>query len=129
MDLDHHNGQAIEGWPHVVQSIETILRTRLNSRVFVRQFGSDLPAMVDMPMNDANVLAVYVAVAEAIERWEPRFELSDVALSGAETGIVTLELTGNHLPNAHRGDPRMVVGERQVVRVQGTRVENWSLVA
>jgi phage baseplate assembly protein W len=63
MDLNHETGAAVEGWDHVVQSIQTILTTRLNSRVFRREFGSEVPALVDAPMNDANVLALYVAVA------------------------------------------------------------------
>ena len=111
MDLNHHTGAAIEGWAHVVQSIETILVTRLNTRVFMRQFGSDVPLMIDMPMNDANIMVLYVSVAEAIDRWEPRFEL-----------------TGNHIPNAHLGDHTIIEDGTQVIRVQSARVDNWSLV-
>ena len=129
MDLDHHTGALLDGWAHVVQSIETILVTRLNTRVFMRQFGSDVPAMVDMPMNDANIMALYVSVAEAIDRWEPRFELTDVTLSTGADGAMSLQLKGNHLPNAHLGDETVVNDETQVIRVQGTRVDNWSLAA
>lgn len=129
MDLNHHTGAVVDGWAHVVQSIETILVTRLNTRVFMRQFGSDVPAMVDMPMNDANIMTLYVAVAEAIEKWEPRFELTDVTVAASSDGVMVLELTGNHLPNAHLGDVTVVNDEKQVIRVQGTRVDNWSLAA
>ncbi|MGB0901197.1 GPW/gp25 family protein [Halocynthiibacter sp.] len=129
MDLNHHTGAVIDGWAHVAQSIETILVTRLNTRVFMRQFGSDVPNMVDMPMNDANIIALYVSVAEAIDRWEPRFELTDVALSAGADGIMSLQLTGSYLPNAHLGDSTVVSGETQIIRVQGTRVDNWSLAA
>lgn len=122
-------GGAVDGWAHVVQSIETILVTRLNTRVFRRQFGSDVPAMIDMPMNDANVMALYVAVAEAIDRWEPRFEMTNVSLSAAADGVIALTMEGNHKPNAHVGDDRVVDDETQVIRMQTTRVDNWSLVA
>jgi phage baseplate assembly protein W len=129
MDLNHHTGSTVDGWMHVVQSIETILVTRLNTRVFTRQFGSDVPVMVDMPMNDANIMALYVSVAEAIDRWEPRFELTDVTLSAEADGVMSLQMKGNHMPNAHLGDATIVNDETQVIRVQGTRVDNWSLVA
>ena len=127
MDLNHHTGDAISGWSHVVQSIETILATRVNTRVFLRQFGSDVPAMADMPMNDANIMALYVSVAEAIEAWEPRFALTEVSISAAADGVLTMNLTGNHLPNAHLGDATIVDDGAQVIRVQSARIDNWSL--
>lgn len=129
MDLNHDTGEAVEGWDHVVQSIQTILSTRLNTRVFRREFGSEVPALVDAPMNDANVLSLYVAVAEALERWEPRFELTDVQVDGSETGIITMVLTGNHRPNAHVSDLTTVIDDTQTIRVLRDRVDNWSIAA
>ena len=129
MDLSVETGLGIEGWDHVVQSLQTILATRLNTRVFRREFGSEVSAMVDAPMNDANVLALYVAVAEAIERWEPRFELADVAVSGSETGQVILTLSGSYRPNAHLGDDTTIVGPARTVRILRDRVDNWSFAA
>lgn len=129
MDLNHDTGAEVEGWDHVVQSIQTLLSTRIDTRVFRREFGSEVPALVDAPMNDANVLALYVAVAEALERWEPRFELTDVAVEGAPSGAITMTLIGNHRPNAHKGDLTIVVDDTQTIRVMRDRVENWSLAA
>lgn len=129
MDLNHNTGGAVEGWDHVVQSIQTILATRLNARVFRREFGSEVPALVDAPMNEASVLMLYVAVAEALERWEPRFELTDVSVGGAANGVITMTLIGNHCPNAHTGDLTTVVDQIQTIRVMRDRVENWSLAA
>lgn len=129
MDLNHDSGGVVNGWAHVVQSIQTILATRLNTRVFRREFGSEVPALVDAPMNEAGVLSLYVAVAEAIERWEPRFEVSDVQVEGAATGIITMVLTGSHRPNAHMGDLTTVDDEVQTVRVLRDRVDNWSIAA
>ncbi|TRD16966.1 GPW/gp25 family protein [Palleronia caenipelagi] len=129
MDLNHDTGGTIEGWDHVRQSIQTILSTRINTRVFRREFGSDVPALIDAPMNDANVLALYVAVAEALERWEPRFELGDVAVEGRETGKITMTLIGTYRPNAHRGDLTTVTGDRNTIRITRDRVQTWSLAA
>ncbi len=129
MDLDHDTGGEVAGWPHVMQSIRTILSTHVNSRVFRREFGSDVSALVDAPMNDANLLALYVAVAEAIERWEPRFELTDVQVVAVVGGVVQMTLTGSHRPNAHVGDLAEVDDETRVVRIQRDRAEEWSLAA
>lgn len=129
MDLNHDTGGTVEGWAHVVQSIQTILSTWLNSREFQREFGSDVASLIDAPMNEAGVLALYVAVAVAIDRWEPRFDLTDVQVEGAATGIITLTLTGVYRPNAHRGDLDTVSGEAQVVRVLRDRLDNWSVAA
>lgn len=129
MDLNHETGEIVEGWEEVVQSIQTILGTRMNTRVFRREFGSDVLALVDAPMNDANTLKLYVAVAEALERWEPRFEITNVQVEGLGSGKVTMALTGNHRPNAHLGDFTTITDETQSIRILRDRVDNWSLAA
>ncbi len=129
MDLNHDTGGSVEGWDHVVQSILTVLSTRLNTRVFRREFGSEVPSLIDAPMNEAGILSLYVAVAEALGRWEPRFELTDVSVDASANGIVTMVLTGNYRPNAHRGDLSTVEDGNRAVRVTPDRVENWSLSA
>ncbi|WP_068305290.1 GPW/gp25 family protein [Pararhodobacter sp. CCB-MM2] len=129
MDLDHETGGAITGWDGVMQSILTILSTPLDTRVFRREFGSKVPELIDAPMNDAGILALYVAVAEALEKWEPRFELTDVTLEGAATGVLTLSLSGNYRPRAHLGDLSSVLDETRAVRIQRDRAQVWSLAA
>ena len=129
MDLNHHTGEAIRGWAHVVQSIQTILATRLETRVFRREFGADVPALVDEPMNDASVMAHYVAVAEALERWEPRFELTDIEVAAIAPGVIAIALTGNYRPNAHKGDLTIIADETRIIRLQRDREDNWSLAA
>lgn len=126
MDLDHVNGGTVEGWAHVVQSIQTILRTRVNTRVFRREFGSDVGALVDAPMNDAGVLALYVAVAEAIETWEPRFELTGVQLDGNAQGQLNMILSGTYLPKAHLGDLDTVSDDVRTVQFSSGRADAWS---
>ena len=127
MDLNHDTGGVVEGWAHVVQSIQTILGTRLNTRVFRRQFGSQVSNMVDAPLNDASIISLYVAVAEAIDRWEPRFELTDVNVAASSDGVITMVLSGNHLPRAHLGDLSTINDETQTIRVLNDRTDSWSL--
>jgi len=127
VDLDHYTGGSIEGWSHVAQSIETLLATRVNTRVFLRDFGSDVPTLIDTPMNDANILRLYVAVAEAIEKWEPRFSLTDVQIEPAASGNITFELKGNYLPDGHLGDIAIIADSTRSIRIQTDRVDNWRL--
>lgn len=129
MDLNHETGGAVAGWDEVMQSMLTILTTRIDTRVFRREFGSEVPAMVDAAMNDAGVMALYVAVAEAIERWEPRFELTDVQADAESGGSIVMKLVGHYRPAAHRGDLNTVSGGARVVRVLADRANSWRLAA
>lgn len=129
MDLNHETGGALSGWAAVEQSILTILSTRLETRIFLREFGSEVPALVDAPMNDAGRLSLIVAVSEALARWEPRFELTDVQIEGAASGIVSMELSGNYRPNAHLGDLDTLSDQAQAIRIQRAGLDNWSLDA
>lgn len=98
-------GAALTGWQHVQQSIKKILMTPIGSRVMRREFGSDLPDLVDSKMIQRNVLAVYSAAATAIARWEPRFRMRGGAVERAEpTGVLALVIYGTYFPRGHLGD-------------------------
>jgi len=129
MDLNHETGGVVEGWASVVQSMQTILATRINTRQFLRQFGSEVPELIDAPSNEASLMELYVAVAEALAQWEPRFELSDVQLSAGADGQVLLYLSGAHRPNAHLGDLSTANDETKSVRLQRDGTNTWSLAA
>lgn len=103
--IDAITGKTLAGWEHVVQSIRVILTTAIGTRVMRREFGSELLSLVDAPMNDRVILAIYVATANAIMRWEPRFRLTDVGLVKAEpNGSLSLSLVGKYYPRGHLGD-------------------------
>lgn len=102
--VDRRTGALLTGWDHVKQSIEVILTTPLGSRVMRRDFGSRLMALIDAPLNDRVILAAYSAIAEAIDRWEPRYKLETVTIDTAAAGYVTFNLTGTYFPRGHLGD-------------------------
>ena len=106
-------GQVLADWDHVQQSIGVILTTPIGSRVMRRDFGSEVPFLVDRPMTTQNVLAIYAATANALyprqvgQTWygEPRFRLRQCELVEAnEQGRVTLNITGDYVPRGHLGD-------------------------
>lgn len=93
--LNAKTGRTLSGWPHVVQSIRDILTTPVGSRVMRREYGSELPLLVDRPMTQRVVLAVYAATAIAIARWETRFSLTGVELQeGNADGRLFLAIYG-----------------------------------
>lgn len=102
-------GKQLSDWSHVQQSIRKILTTRLNTRVMRRDFGSELPELIDAKMSGRNVLAIYSAAASAISTWEPRFRVKAARLTAlTPQGGVALDLFGLYFPRGHRGDYSVV---------------------
>jgi phage baseplate assembly protein W len=98
-------GSLLSGFDHVKQSIGVILTTPIGSRVMRREFGSELFDLIDRPMTDQVILAVYAAVAMAIAKWEPRFALTRCVLSELnEGGGMRMDLEGVYYPRGHLGD-------------------------
>ena len=103
--LSHDTGLLLSDWDHVEQSIQVILTTRLGQRVLRRDFGSEVPDLVGKPMTTRVLLAFYVAVAGAIARWEPRFEVTkcEIPAAGAD-GVIEMQIHGVYYPRGHLGD-------------------------
>jgi len=98
--MNRHTGLAVEGSAHLSQSILDILTTPKGTRVMRRDYGSDLPNIIDQPINGETLVDIYQATAEALDEWEPRLELARVQLAHAEAGRIEIELTdadGNSL--------------------------------
>lgn len=91
-------GRTLSGIEHLRQSIHDILTTRKGTRVMCREYGSRLPELVDRPVNPAFEMDVYAATAEALAKWEPRFELTQVSITDITEGKVTLRLEGIYRP-------------------------------
>lgn len=91
-------GKSLSGLDHLRQSVRDILTTPLGSRIKRRTYGSRLYQLVDAPASQETLLQIYAATAEAILRWEPRFQLSQVTSTTNTNGQVALTLTGNYLP-------------------------------
>jgi len=98
--MNVNTGKALSGLDHLRQSISDILSTPIGSRVMRRDYGSRLFTLVDAPGNGNNLVQLYAAVAEALAKWEPRFKLARVWVSGInEEGQTTVSLQGEYLPN------------------------------
>lgn len=97
--------RPLSGFDHVRQSIEVILTTPIGSRLMRREFGSEVMDLIDRPLTDRVILAVYTAVVMAIARWEPRFAVTGCKIVTAdETGKLSLQIFGIYYPRGHLGD-------------------------
>lgn len=100
------DGKTLSGIDHLKQSLTDILSTPLGSRIARRWYGSNMFQLIDAPMNRSTIAAIYAAVADAISRKnpltgqpvEPRFQLQKVAVYSADAGALSLDLTGQYLP-------------------------------
>lgn len=97
--INANTGKAIDGMDHLRQSVRDILSTPIGSRVMRREYGSRLYQLVDAPLNRDTITDIYAATAEAILKWEPRIELTQVKITGAQPGRIELALYGNYLPD------------------------------
>lgn len=91
-------GKSLGGLDHLKQSITDILTTRKGTRVMRRDYGSDLPDLIDAPMNRETLMKIYAATAGAIQTWETRFQLQQVYATSAQPGSIVLDLTGIYVP-------------------------------
>ncbi|MGR3435272.1 MAG: GPW/gp25 family protein [Shimia sp.] len=90
--LDRNKGRAIAGNAHLAQSITDILTTPIGSRVMRRDYGSELPNLIDHPINGETVVDVMIATAEALDLWEPRITVERVEVADAGPGRLELRL-------------------------------------
>ncbi len=114
--FDRETGAMLSGFDHVRQSIGVILTTPIGSRVMRREFGSELFDLIDRPMTDQVILAIYSAAVMAIARWEPRYAVTGCTITGAQAdGTLSLEMTGVYYPRGHLGDFTPDGGEQRVI--------------
>ena len=98
--MSRQTGKVIEGLDHIRQSIADILSTRKGERIMLPEYGSDLPDVIDAPMNAGAAVDAFMAVAEALNRWEPRFRLERIRMTEATSdGRAGFLLTGRVVPD------------------------------
>jgi hypothetical protein len=100
--INASTGKRLSGIDHLRQSIRDILTTPIGTRVMRREYGCRLFQLIDAPMNRSTLLDVYAAVAEALDKWEPRFKLTSVQAIAASPGILELDMTGEYLPDGQK---------------------------
>ncbi|MBX4336412.1 GPW/gp25 family protein [Bartonella raoultii] len=97
--MDRMTGKPLSGIDHLRQSILDILTTRIGTRVMRRDYGSRVAELIDAPANNTLTVALYAAVAEALDKWEPRFKLQKIDYKMLEAGKISLSFAGIYLPS------------------------------
>ena len=97
--LNKKTGQSLSGLEHLRQSIIDIITTPIGTRVMRRQYGSKVFELIDAPLNSSTIIFLYAAIAEALDRWEPRLKLKRIEVVDVnENGKCSLVITGDYLP-------------------------------
>lgn len=96
--INASTGKPITGAEHLKQSIRDILTTRIGTRIMRRNYGSRLPDLVDNPISEILKAEMFAESAEALSRWEPRFQLDRVYLESASAeGRIVIGIEGRIL--------------------------------
>lgn len=92
------SGKPLTGIEHLKQSVTDILQTPIGTRVMRREYGSNVPYLIDAPMNVQTIARIYYEVADALNKWEPRLRLNSVQVTsvGSDGGLV-LKLEGDYM--------------------------------
>lgn len=97
--VNKQTGRSLSGVQHVRQSVEDILSTRKGTRVMRRDYGSDLPLLIDRPVNQSLLAAIRAETVDALTRWEPRLRCERVHVTEIGQGSVLMDLTYTYLPD------------------------------
>ena len=101
--MDRRTGLLISGVEHLRQSIEDILTTPLGSRLMRPEYGSTIRRFLDLPVSEGWKSAVQAEAARALNRWEPRLELTQVQVLSVLGGRITFRLSG-----IYKGDSQLL---------------------
>lgn len=99
---DRNTGELINGVEHLRQSLQDLLTTRKGTRIMRRDYGSDLPRLVDMPINRELIMDIIAETAGAIGEWEPRFNVTEVRITTITVSSVVIAVSGNYLPDGQQ---------------------------
>lgn len=100
-------GKRLAGNDHLRQSVIDILSTPKNSRVLLRDYGSDLPDLIDNPQDESTRVRIVGASASALARWEPRLNVKRVKVVRDGDGVFELTIEGI---NKETGQPVTLEG-------------------
>ncbi len=100
--MSNQNGGYLDDIEHLKQSIVDILTTPIGTRVICRDYGSNLFQLIDQPINKNLFPKIYAAVADALDKWEPRFKVEKITINSIKEGHLSLSLIGKYLITQQR---------------------------
>jgi phage baseplate assembly protein W len=105
--ISRFTGAVIDDYQHTIESLITIFTTLKRTRVYNRNFGSNLFKAQDAAITETLTLQIYSDAAEAANQ-EPRFRLQNTNVNTelSQSGKLFVDVTGLYLP-----DNRVIVLE------------------
>lgn len=98
--MNRETGKPVSDADHLRQSIRDILSTRIGTRTMLRDYGSNIPELVDLPINQTTIAAIKADMINALNVWEPRMRVNRVVLSEIlSSGSITFDVYLTYLPN------------------------------
>lgn len=111
--------KVLDGWQHVLQSVEVLFSTRIGKRVMMRHFHGGVAELLGRLMTPQLLSAFRLVVAIAIDLWEPRLKVRQVDFTGSSEeirlGHAGLVIHVDYRPRGHLGDE--TVESRRTIRV------------
>lgn len=83
--MNRTTGAAMSELDNIRQSITDILTTPVGSRVMRRDYGSQLPELIDAPGNATTRQQLVAATVDALTKWEPRLSIERVSITTTAT--------------------------------------------
>lgn len=75
--MNRNTGEKItDEIDHIKQSVGDILTTKIGTRIQRRDYGSNIPSLIDRPIDRALMLQIASCAVMALSKWEPRLRIS-----------------------------------------------------
>ena len=94
--INRETGQMLNDAEHLSERIKDLLTTPVGTRSHRRTYGCDIYKYMDAPINQQVIADIIAEVADAINTWEPEFELERVNVVTMKPGQMELEVTGKN---------------------------------
>lgn len=91
--ISNIDGSPLTESDHVEQALGDILTTPIGTRVMRRNYGSRLPNLISQPKTELTRLQIISETARAIEEWEPRIDVSKIAVDFDEENGFNVEIS------------------------------------
>lgn len=100
--IDAATGEVLDGYDHVLQSIEKIVTTAQGARPMREWFGNPGIRLLGENATQANILLWFNITWMLVELFEPRFRVSQFQINDIDRlGFTDFTINGEYRPYAH----------------------------
>ncbi|CDN54759.1 Putative phage gp25 protein [Neorhizobium galegae bv. officinalis bv. officinalis str. HAMBI 1141] len=108
--LDARSGKPLAGAQHLMQSLGKIWGTRIDTRVMLLDFGSNLRSLLSEDLSPSIALLIYNELVASAARWEPEYAITQIQLvTLTEHGRLGLRHGGLYYPEGRFGNFEMAI--------------------